>query len=95
VETNEEEINIKFENLLKGKQNSSVIDLKMGTTTITFNTKPHKIENVHLKDARTTTKSLGFRVTGYVIKTASGGIQEKAYKPHYKAMEDLIPGILA
>lgn len=94
VETETEEIKIKFENLLSGKVYASVLDLKMGTSTITFNTKPHRVDHVHIKDAKTTSKKLGFRVTGYVIKAANGEIQEKVYKPFEKASEESIPEII-
>jgi hypothetical protein len=41
----------------------------------------------------TTTKSLGFRVTGYVFKDDKGQVVEKEYKPHDKAKEEHLPGI--
>jgi len=66
----------------------------MGTTSITFNSKVDKIDKIHQKDAKTTTKSLGFRVTGYILKDKKGEILEKTYKPHGKAMEEHIPGII-
>ena len=67
---------MKIENLLKGHPNASVIDLKMGITTITLNTVPHRVERCNKKDAATTTKSLGFRITGYIFKDEEGNIVE-------------------
>jgi hypothetical protein len=71
--------------LLKGRENASVLDLKMGTTSITVNTPQSEIEAVNKKDETTTTRALGFRVTGYVIKDDKGQVAEKVTKPHGKA----------
>lgn len=70
------EVFMKIENLLAGHQNASVIDLKMGITTITLNTVPHRIETCNKKDAATTTKTLGFRITGYIFKDEEGNVTE-------------------
>ena len=67
----------------------------MGTTTITVNTPDEKKERANAKDAKTTTTTLGFRVTGYIIKDKAGNVQEKVVKPHGKALAEHIPGIIA
>ena len=65
----------------------------MGVTTITINTLPHKIDRCIYKDENTTTKKLGFRITGYIFKDENGEIIEKEFKPHGKAKEEMVPGI--
>ena len=87
-------VNIKLENLLVGKPNANILDLKMGTTSITCNTKPDRIELTRAKDAKTTSATLGFRVTGYIIKDRNGQVLEKETKPHGKAKAEQIPGII-
>lgn len=41
---------IKLENLLHGKDHASILDIKMGTTSITTNTPAHRFEEIRLKD---------------------------------------------
>lgn len=69
-----------------GRENASIIDLKMGTSTITFNVKKSekKMKKRMLKDTETTTQMLGLRIIGYVVKSAQKGIEEKFYKFPYK-----------
>mmetsp|Transcript_23934 Transcript_23934/g.23615 ORF Transcript_23934/g.23615 Transcript_23934/m.23615 type:complete len:141 (+) Transcript_23934:341-763(+) len=45
------------------------------------------------KDAKSTSKCLGFRVTGYIVKDKEGAVVEKVYKPFRKLAEDQIPSI--
>lgn len=49
-------------------QNASILDIKMGTSSITVNTPLHKYDIIKAKDAKTTTVSLGMRVTGLIVK---------------------------
>jgi hypothetical protein len=67
----------------------------MGTTSITVNTPPEMIEYANQKDAKTTSVSLGFRVTGYIIKDKEGRVVEKEVKPHGKALAEHIPAIIS
>ena len=71
---------------MNGRENASIIDLKMGTSTITFNVKKSekKMEKRKVKDTETTTHILGLRVIGYVVKSAQKNIEEKFYKFPYK-----------
>jgi hypothetical protein len=40
-----------MENLMQGRENASIIDLKMGTNTITFNiNKPDRLKKRQIKD---------------------------------------------
>jgi hypothetical protein len=86
---------IKLENLLQGRANANILDLKMGTTSITVNTPLDQYERANEKDAKTTSVSLGFRVTGYIIKDKEGKVIEKEVKPHGKALAEHIPGIIS
>jgi hypothetical protein len=72
----------------------SVLDLKVGFTSITKNTPSHLIEKINRKDAVTTSATLGFRVTGYVIKDEKGEVLEVVKKPKEKVKEEHIPDIL-
>ena len=70
---------------MQGRDNASIIDLKMGTNTITFNiNKPDRLKKRLLKDQMTTSKKLGLKVIGYVIKSRQKDIEEKFYKWPYK-----------
>ena len=70
---------------MQGRENASIIDLKMGTNTITFNiNKPDRLKKRLLKDQMTTSKKLGLKVIGYVIKPRQKDIEEKFYKWPYK-----------
>jgi nucleoside diphosphate kinase len=70
---------------MQGRENASIIDLKMGTNTITFNiNKPDRLKKRLLKDQMTTSKKLGLKVIGYVIKSRQKDIEEKFYKWPYK-----------
>ena len=61
-----------MENLLHGKLRASILDLKMGTTSITKNTPQHRYEEISQKDSRTTTEAHGLRVTSLVLKGQEG-----------------------
>ena len=52
------------------------------------------IERINEKDAVTTSVTLGFRVTGYLIKDKQGNVIEKELKPHGKALAEHIPRII-
>lgn len=86
---------IKLENLCAGREDANIIDIKMGTNTVTHNIKqnPNRWEKRALKDKGTTTAELGMRVIGYVIKNEERRIEEKFYKFPYKTKED-IPVVL-
>ena len=85
---------IKLENLLEGRSGASIIDLKMGTSTVTCNiTSERKLQKRHEKDRDTTSRKLGIRVIGYVIKSREKEIEEKFYKFPYKN-EYEIPQVL-
>lgn len=94
--TNEEtgETYIKLENLLQGRPYANILDLKMGTTSITVNTPLDMYDRAREKDAKTTSVTLGFRVTGYIIKDHEGKVLQKEVKPHGKALAEHIPGII-
>lgn len=71
-----------------------MIDLRIGTSSITVNTPKDLYEYITQKDHKTTTVTHGFRVTAYIIKDANGNVIEKEVKPHGKALAEHIPGIL-
>jgi hypothetical protein len=58
--------------MMKGRENASIIDLKMGTSTVTCNiiASPKRLEKRLKKDKDTTSQKLGLKVIGYVIKSA-------------------------
>ncbi|CDW84054.1 UNKNOWN [Stylonychia lemnae] len=88
-------IPILLENLLADKPNASILDLKMGTSSLSLKKRAkHDVERIKLKDSMTTTKTLGFRVTGYIIKDSNGNTLEKVVKPHGKIKAEQIPIIL-
>jgi hypothetical protein len=66
----------------------------MGTSSITINTPPQKYDYIREKDHKTTTETMGFRVTAYIVKDFEGNIIEKVVKPHGKVLAEHIPGIL-
>eukprot|EP00347_Sterkiella_histriomuscorum_P001582 403371475 len=84
-------LNIKLDNLMNGMSHASVLDIKMGTTSITVNTAIEKHERVRAKDALTTSVKLGMRITAMIVKDSQGQVQEKVRKPHGKAQECNIP----
>lgn len=71
---------------MNGREDANIIDLKMGTSTVTCNIKgnPGRMEKRLNKDESTTTASLGMRVIGYVIKSQDRCVKEKFYKFPYK-----------
>ena len=59
---------ITVENLLYGLEKGSFIDIKMGTSTITRNTKKKGAEEIkrrNEKDEKTTTAELGYTICGF------------------------------
>lgn len=51
IKSQQFEYYLKMENLMKGRENASIIDLKMGTNTITFNiNKPDRLKKRQIKD---------------------------------------------
>ena len=65
-----------------GLDNASVLDLKMGTSSITVNTPKENYELISKKDAKTTSVSLGLRITALIVKDENGKVTEKIRKPH-------------
>ena len=94
TDTTAGETMIKLENLLHERPKSNVLDLRMGTSSITINTPQYKYDYIKDKDVKTTTSTLGFRVTAYIIKDKEGNITEKEVKPHGRVHAEHIPGIL-
>ena len=85
---------MKIENLTNGRENASIIDFNMGTNTITCNIKSEqRLIKRKIKDKNTTTRKLGFKIIGYVIKSRDKLVEEKFYKFPYKK-ENEIPIIL-
>jgi len=84
-----------IENLLKSCPSASILDLKMGISTVSARkrVKRNTIKALQ-KDQDTTTVQLGFRVTGYIIKDRLGMVKEKVVKPHGLVKKEHIPGIL-
>ena len=80
---------------MKGRENASIIDLKMGTNTMTRGVllSEQRKEKRMMKDKLTTSQALGFKVIGYVIKSQQKTIEEKFYKFPYKT-EQQIPEVL-
>ena len=94
TDTTTGETMIKLENLLQERQKANVLDLRMGTSSITINTPQYKYDYIKEKDQKTTTATLGFRVTAYIIKDKEGNVIEKEVKPHGRVHAEHIPGIL-
>eukprot|EP00355_Strombidium_rassoulzadegani_P007587 CAMPEP_0168624124 /NCGR_PEP_ID=MMETSP0449_2-20121227/9229_1 /TAXON_ID=1082188 /ORGANISM="Strombidium rassoulzadegani, Strain ras09" /LENGTH=173 /DNA_ID=CAMNT_0008665627 /DNA_START=165 /DNA_END=682 /DNA_ORIENTATION=+ len=84
---------IKIQNLIKPFDESKlqVIDLKIGTSTITLNgmsSQEHQDSRVK-KDGETTSSTIGYKITGFVQRdAASGAITDKFYKRPYKGVEE-------
>ena len=76
------------------KPYAAVLDLRMGTSSITAITPEHLYEYITQKDQKTTTSTLGFRVTAYILKDSQGNVTEKVVKPHGKVLAPHIPSIL-
>ena len=73
---------------MKNRENASIIDLKMGTSTVTRNINTEeRLQKRLLKDQTTTTQKLGLKIIGYVIKSQEQEIEEKFYKIPYKTEE--------
>ena len=72
---------LRLGNLMKGRENASIIDLKMGKSTVTCNIIDSKRMAKRLaKDKTSTSSVLGFKVIGYVIKSAEKEAEERFYK---------------
>ena len=67
---------------MHGMPHASILDIKMGTTSITVNTPLEKHDLVRAKDAATTSVKLGMRITAMIVKDSQGRIKEKVRKPH-------------
>ena len=73
--------------MLEGRSSASIIDLKMGTSTVTCNIKSDtRLKKRHQKDISTTTRKLG-----YVIKSREKEIEEKFYKFPQKNENEITP----
>ena len=70
---------------------ASVLDIKIGTTSITVNTPIDKHDLIKAKDAKTTSVELGMRITAMLTKDRNGQLQEKVRKPHDHATAAHIP----
>lgn len=70
---------------MQDREDASIIDIKMGTSTVTCNIKanPSRMGKRLNKDQMTTTATLGMRIVGYVIKNQERRIEEKFYKFPY------------
>ena len=67
----------------------------MGTSTLSAKQRlKRNHDKVIIKDRETTTASLGFRVTGFVIKDKNGLVKEKIVKPHSTVKAEHIQNIL-
>ena len=76
------------------RASASIMDLKMGTSTVTCNiTSEERLKKRNAKDQATTSAALGLRVIGYVIKSRERGVEEKFYKFPQK-LPDEIPLVL-
>ena len=80
--------------MLEGRENANIIDLKMGTSTVTCNI----IDSIRMakrlkKDKNSTSPTLGFKVIGYVIKSKDKTIEEKFNKFPPK-QKDEVPHVL-
>lgn len=84
---------IKFENLMHDRLRGSVLDLKVGYTSVTKNTTPEKVDRIKRKDLTTTSVTLGFRVTGYIIKDEKGEVIESVKKPKDLVKAEHLPDI--
>ena len=74
-----------------GRENANIIDLKMGTSTVTCNIISEKRLQKRLeKDKATTSSKLGMKVIGYVIKSSQKTIEEKFYKFPYKNEQEIL-----
>ena len=72
---------LRLGNLMKGRENASIIDLKMGLSTVTCNIiDSQRMEKRLAKDRKSTSSKLGFKVIGYVIKSATKEAEERFYK---------------
>ena len=85
---------LRLQNLLEGRENANIIDLKMGTSTVTCNI----IDSIRMakrlkKDKNSTSPTLGFKVIGYVVKSKDKTIEEKFNKFPPK-QKDEVPHVL-
>ena len=100
----EEEIDsekhIVLENLIVRMPNCSIIDMKLGRITHSPYASEQKKKEYTEKSARTTSNSLGFRVSGYVIRDDQGNVLKKNTKSgcYYdlddKSVRDLLKEVL-
>ena len=81
---------LRLGNLMKGRENASIIDLKMGKSTVTCNIiDSQRMAKRLAKDKGSTSSSLGFKVIGYVIKSATKEAEERFYKFPQKKESDI------
>ena len=69
-----------LENLLTGYENANLLDCKIGKVTWTRDHNERKATDQQNKASNTTTGSLGFRITGLVVKDNSGETTESIVK---------------
>ncbi|CAG9330582.1 unnamed protein product [Blepharisma stoltei] len=77
-----------LENLLWGYDNPSIMDCKIGKVTWTRDHSPPRCVTQQLRASKTTTSSLGFRITGLLIKDREGRVTESIRK---KKVFDITP----
>jgi hypothetical protein len=76
AEITEEKSYVVLENLLWGCENANIIDCKIGKETWNKFTEPSKVAKFRKKALATTSASLGFRISGIVVKDARNHIIE-------------------
>ncbi len=87
-----------LENLMRGMAKGSIMDIKMGTNTITKNAEskgdPKEIEYSIRKDQEETTSAeLGFRITAYMFKNKAGEVYKKSRKQYRSIKKEHVPEI--
>ncbi|CAG9314225.1 unnamed protein product [Blepharisma stoltei] len=79
---------IVLENLLWEYENPSIMDCKIGRVTWTRDHSPPRCVTQQLRASKTTTSSLGFRITGLLIKDREGHVTDSIRK---KQVFDITP----
>ena len=59
---------IKIESLIHSKPSASVLDLRIGQTSVYYNINKELIDKYNEKDSKTTLAKLGMRVSGFIIR---------------------------
>lgn len=77
IETINESKYLILENLNFNCENANVMDCKLGKITWKKNASPEKIERKKLNNAKSTTNSVGFRISGMIIKDSEGNVTDR------------------